>query len=54
MGQIADIGDADYLSHNEDGAIAAQAAIWAIEYGIPVTSGNTTIQADITQDLESH
>jgi len=51
MGQLADIGVFDYDHHNEDGAIAAQAAIWGIEYGVAVTSTDSTIQHFINQDL---
>ncbi len=51
MGQLADIGRADYLKSDEDGAIAAQAAIWSLEYGAPVSSTDATIQSDITADL---
>jgi hypothetical protein len=51
MGQLADIGRFDYLHGNEDGAIAAQAAIWAVEYKIGVTSTDTTIGTDIANDL---
>jgi hypothetical protein len=52
MGQLADLGDLEFEKGNEDGAIAAQAAIWGIEYGIPVSSTDATIEADITQDLK--
>ena len=52
MGQLADIGRFDYLHHDEDGAIAAQAAIWGLEYGVGVSSTDGVIQADITADLE--
>ena len=48
MGQLADIGKYDYAKSNEDGAIAAQAAIWDVEYGVAVTSSDPTIQADLT------
>jgi len=51
MGQIADIGRAAYLGGDENGAIAAQAAIWSIEYGAAVSSTDATIQADILSDL---
>ena len=52
MGQLADIGKYDYSKGNEDGAIAAQAAIWGLEYNVPVTSTDATIQADITNFLQ--
>jgi hypothetical protein len=52
MGQLADLGYLDYAKENEDGAIAAQAAIWGIEYGIPVSSTDPTIEGYITQDLK--
>jgi hypothetical protein len=42
MGLIAQIGLADYRNNNMDGAIAAQAAIWAVEYG----SGNISINSN--------
>jgi hypothetical protein len=51
MGQLADLGVLDYEKGNEDGAIAAQAAIWGIEYDTGVSSTDSTIEADITQDL---
>lgn len=51
MGQIANLGRADYLGGNEDGAIAAQAAIWAVENGLTVSSTDATVNADIQQDL---
>jgi hypothetical protein len=51
MGQIADLGRAAYLGGDEAGAIAAQAAIWGIEYGIAVSSTDGAIQADILSDL---
>ncbi len=51
MGQIADLGRSDYLSGDEDGAIAAQAAIWGLEYGLNVSSTDATINGDIQQDL---
>jgi hypothetical protein len=41
MGLIAQIGLADYRNGLMDGAIAAQAAIWAVEYGLPHVSINT-------------
>jgi len=57
MGQLANIGKYDFGLNTplgEDGAIAAQAAIWDIEYGIDVTSSDPTIQALITTDLKVH
>jgi hypothetical protein len=53
MGQLAVIGKLDYAHGNEDGAIAAQAAIWDIEYGVTASSSDSTVQADITS-LLSH
>jgi hypothetical protein len=41
MGLLAQIGLADYRNGNMDGAIAAQAAIWAVEYGSGSISINT-------------
>lgn len=52
MGQIADLGRFDYLDGDEDGAIAAQAAIWGVEYGLAVSSTDTTINGDIQQFLQ--
>ena len=52
MGQLADLGKYDYLKGNEEGAIAAQAAIWGIEYNTPVSSSDATIEAYITNDLK--
>jgi hypothetical protein len=52
MGQLADVGKYDYSKGNEDGAIAAQAAIWGIEYKTPVSSTDSTIEADILSDLK--
>ena len=54
MGQLADIGRFDYFHSNEDGAIAAQAAIWGIEYNIAVTSSDSTIENYILSDLNIH
>jgi len=51
MGQLADIGRYDYFHNNEDGAIAAQAAIWGIEYNIAVSSTDTTVESYIVSDL---
>jgi hypothetical protein len=53
MGQLADIGRYDYLHGNEDGAIAAQAAIWSVEYGISASSSDSTIESDITSLLHT-
>jgi hypothetical protein len=52
MGQLANIGKFDYGHGDEDGAIAAQAAIWGLEYNTAVSSTDSTIQADILQDLK--
>jgi|ERR1700761_3415614 len=52
MGQLANIGRYDYLSGNEDGAIAAQAAIWGIEYNAAVSSSDPTIENYIIKDLK--
>jgi len=52
MGQLAGIGRYDYSKGDENGAIAAQAAIWDIEYGVAATSSDTTIQNDLTADLK--
>jgi hypothetical protein len=52
MGQLANIGKFDYATGNEDGAIAAQAAIWGIEYGAAVSSSDPTIETDILADLQ--
>ena len=51
MGQLANIGKYDYAKGDEDGAIAAQAAIWGIEYGVAVTSSDKTIEGDLLLDL---
>jgi hypothetical protein len=56
IGQLAEIGDYDFSHHNEDGAIAAQAAIWNDEYNtkdLPdfVSSTDNTINNDITYDI---
>ena len=51
MGQLAEIGIVDYDHHNENGAIAAQAAIWDIEYGVDVTSTDPVLSALIADDL---
>jgi len=52
MGQLADIGRFDYLHGNKEGAIAAQAAIWGIEYNIAVSSTDPTIQSYISNYLQ--
>ncbi len=52
MGQLADIGRYDFSKGDEAGAIAAQAAIWGLEYGVAVTSSDGAIQHDITADLK--
>lgn len=51
MGQLADLGKYEYSKGDEDGAIAAQAAIWGLEYGVVPTSTDTTIESFITNDL---
>ena len=58
MGQLASLGEFDYLHGDENGAIAAQAAIWDIEYtstGVitapPVWSNNGAINAQIGADI---
>ena len=48
MGRLAGIGRADYLAGNEDAAMAAQGAIWAVEYKVPVTSSNPAVQGYLT------
>jgi hypothetical protein len=63
MGQLADIGRFDYYNHNEDGAIAAQAAIWDVEYSwdkannkvsstVIVSSTDSTIESLLLNDLK--
>ena len=54
MGQLANLGKFDFAHGDEDGAIAAQAAIWGLEYNIMPTvySTDATIEADITNDLK--
>jgi hypothetical protein len=52
MGQLADLGKSDYLKGDEDGAIAAQAAIWGVEYKVAVSSADSTIENDIIRDLK--
>ena len=48
MGRIASIGRADYLAGNQSAAMAAQGAIWAVEYGVVVTSSNPAVQGYLT------
>ncbi len=43
MGLIAGLGRADYLKGDAAGAIAAQAAIWSVEYFYGRSSSNTTV-----------
>jgi hypothetical protein len=52
MGQLANIGRYDYLKGNEDGAIAAQAAIWGLEYKVAVSSTDPIIESDIVNFLK--
>ena len=52
MGQLADLGKYDYYKGNEDGAIAAQAAIWVVEYNVAVSSTDPVIENDIINDLK--
>lgn len=52
MGQLADIGRFDYAKGDEAGAIAAQAAIWGLEYGVDATSSDPAIQHDIVEDMK--
>jgi hypothetical protein len=52
MGQLADIGKYDYWKGNEDGAIAAQAAIWGLEYKVAVSSSDPIIETDIVNFLK--
>lgn len=55
MGQLADIGRAAYLSHDLQGADAAQAAIWGLEYaqhGWTVTASDPTVMGDLAADLQ--
>jgi hypothetical protein len=47
MGQLAEIGLVDLAKGNDDGSIAAQGAIWELEFGGPVTSPNAAITEDI-------
>jgi hypothetical protein len=49
LGQLAVIGRNDYLQHNENGAIAAQAMIWEKAYGQTASSTDEGIQSFITQ-----
>jgi hypothetical protein len=52
MGQLANLGKFDYAKGNENGAIAAQAAIWGLEYGAAISSSDATIESDILADLK--
>jgi PEP-CTERM motif len=52
MGQLADLGKYDYSKGNEDGAIAAQAAIWGVEYKVAVASTDPIIESYILNDLK--
>ncbi|HEY2707988.1 MAG TPA: PEPxxWA-CTERM sorting domain-containing protein [Caulobacteraceae bacterium] len=51
MAQLAGMGEIARVNHDEDGAIAAQAAIWGLEYGIGVSSSDHDTELDIEQDL---
>jgi hypothetical protein len=51
MGQLARDGMIDLSEDNLNGVVAAQAAIWDVEYGVHVTSGNKLVQSDITSLL---
>lgn len=51
LGQLAGIGLRAATDGNEDLSIAAQAAIWELEYGGPVTSPDGTVQSDIVELL---
>jgi hypothetical protein len=53
MGLIAQIGLADFRNNNMDGAIAAQAAIWAVEYGIGNISVNSSYTGYAPSDLSN-
>ena len=53
MGQLAGIGLVDLAHGNDDGSIAAQGAIWELEYGGPVTSPNAAITEDIFTLLDT-
>jgi hypothetical protein len=52
MGQLAEVGLAALGKGNDDLSIAAQGAIWKLEYGGPVTSPNSIVQADIMSLLD--
>lgn len=55
MGQIADVGRYDYLGGNLQGADAAQAAIWGLEYaqyGWTVSASDPVVEADLLADLK--
>jgi hypothetical protein len=51
MGQLADIGREAYHKGDENGAIAAQAAIWGLEYGVKVTSTDSSLDDLIQTDM---
>lgn len=53
IGQLADLGRSDYYKHDETGAIAAQAAIWGIEYDLSVTASmiGSTLDQMIQTDI---
>ena len=56
MGLIAELGRADYLKGDAAGAIAAQAAIWLIEYFYGEASSSTTVystNAAIESDIKA-
>ena len=53
MGQIAEIGIVALDKGNDDLSIAAQGAIWELEYGGPVTSPNAVITQDIFSLLDT-
>jgi hypothetical protein len=53
MGQLARDGMIDLSKDNLNGVVAAQAAIWDVEYNVRVTSGNTIVQNDITELLDT-
>ena len=55
MGQLADIGRADYLAGNLKAADAAQAAIWSVEYaehGWVVSASDPTVQSYLIDYLK--
>lgn len=51
MGTIARLGIEDYLKGDMLGSIAAQGAIWQLEYGVNVTSPNHTVELDMWKFL---